>query len=265
VNGSVGFQGEAGAFSEEAALVLFGEVTCVGYPTFDALVDAVDRGEVELGLLPCENAIYGSIARSYDLLAEHENVRIVDETVHTIAQMLVGTPGSRLDAIERVESHPVALEQCRVFLQNHPQMSTKIVEDTAGAIRTIVERGDPRVAAIGPALAAQRYGGVILARDIHDDLENATRFFVIAKNPVSRRNLGRACVAFRLEHRAGSLRDALGLLADRGLNLRSLVARPARARPFEYAFYIEFDCPREDVLAQLVEEIGLGARVLGFY
>ncbi|MGC2244083.1 MAG: prephenate dehydratase domain-containing protein, partial [Candidatus Aquilonibacter sp.] len=109
----VGFQGEPGAFSEEAAAGLFGAIESRGYPTFDALVDAVDAGEVPCGLLPCENSIHGPVTRAYDLLYAHPRVAIIDETVHRIVQTLIGIEGASLDDIRRVESHPVALEQCR--------------------------------------------------------------------------------------------------------------------------------------------------------
>lgn len=262
----VGFQGEAGAFSEEAALALFGDGTpCVGLHTFDELVEAVDDGVVEAGLIPCENVIYGSIARTYDLLALHPRVRIVDETVHPIVQTLIGLPGATLDGITRISSHPVAIEQCRTFLRGLSGVRVDVAEDTAGAVRAVIERGDPREAAIGPALAAQRYGGVVLDPSVHDDPENATRFFAIEKNGKPRRNLGRACIAMELPHRAGSLYEALGAIARHGLNLRSLVARPTRARAFEYTFYVELDCASRELLQQLVAELPGETRSLGWY
>lgn len=262
----VGFQGEAGAFSEEAALGLFGDGTpCVGLHTFDDLVDAVDNESVDAGLIPCENVIYGSIARTYDLLALHPRVRIVDETVHPIVQALIGLPGASLEGITRVSSHPVAIEQCRTFLRGLSGVRVDVAEDTAGAVRTVIERGDPHEAAIGPALAAQRYGGQVLRPSVHDDPENATRFFAIERDGKPRRKLGRACIAMELPHRAGSLYEALGAIARNGLNLRSLVARPTRARAFEYTFYVELDCGSESDLAALLDELPGETRSLGWY
>nr|MDQ2681080.1 hypothetical protein [Candidatus Eremiobacteraeota bacterium] len=218
----VGFQGESGAFSEAAILALLEVVTTRGYRTFDELVDAVSDGEIECGLLPCENTIHGSIARSYDLIAAHPNVHVVDETAHPIVQALVGTNVSEFDEITTVCSHPVALEQCRAFFSRRPDLQIKTVEDTAGAIRMVVESGDKHVAAIGPALAAQRYGGRVLLGSVGDAIENITRFFLIATNGEPGRNLGRALVGFELPHQAGSLHEALGKLADKSLNLRNL-------------------------------------------
>jgi prephenate dehydratase len=277
----VGFQGESGAFSEEAALALFGAgIETRGYADFDALVAAVDAGEVDRGLLPCENSIYGSIARAYDLLYAHERVTIVDETRLNVEQCLIGVPGAGAEGIERVLSHPVALEQCRAFLAQRPGVRAEAAEDTAGAVRTIVAHGDVRVAAIGPALAAERYGGTVLARAIQDEDENVTRFFAIAAAGAPAATAlaeatngtgappsghGRACLAFALPHAAGSLHLALGKIADAGLNLRSLVARPRPKRPFEYVFYVELDCPPAFDAPALARQISDQSRVLGRY
>jgi prephenate dehydratase len=264
----IGFQGEPGAFSEEAALALFGDGTeCEGFRTFDDLVEAVDTRAVTAGLIPCENAIYGSIARTYDLLAQHPGIRITDETMHHIVQSLIGLPTAKIETIERIISHPVALEQCRSFLRQLRNVQVEAVDDTAGAVRMVSELYDPRIAAIGPALAAKRYGVKIINPSVHDDIENVTRFFVIERVETAkpRRNLGRACIALDLPHQAGSLYQALGTVAERSLNLRSLVARPNRARPFEYTFYLEVDCPQEAMLAELLPALSGETRLLGWY
>ena len=262
---ATGFQGEPGAFSEEAIVALMGDIPTRGYRTFDDLVGAVAVAEIEFGLLPCENTMYGSIARSYDLIAEHPQLRVVDETTHPIVQAVVGAPGSCLEDITTIASHPVALEQCREFLSRQPDLRIQTADDTAGAIRTVVEIGDVHVAAIGSALAAHRYGGRILAQAIQDPVENLTRFFLIAHQSAARRNLGRALLAFELPHRAGSLHQALGLLAERSLNLRNLVARPSRRAAFEYRFYAEFDCPNGFDAANIATRLGPNTRILGIY
>lgn len=262
---TIGFQGEPGAFSEAAALALVPSAATCGFRTFEDLVAAVDGGSVEFGLLPCENTIHGSIARAYDLLAERAALRIVDETTQPIAQALIGTPDATLESITCIASHPIALDQCRAFLAGRPHVTVRSVDDTAGAVREIVERGDASAAAIGSALAAQRYGGRILLEEVQDFADNQTRFFLIARSGASRRGLGRACLGFELPHRPGSLRDALSVLADRGLNMRNLVARPSRKRPFEYSFYVEFDCTPELDLGSLAAQLGDNPRILGAY
>jgi prephenate dehydratase len=236
-----GFQGEPGAFSEEAALALLGDVQTRGYRTFEDLVDAVDAGEVDYGFLPCENTITGPIARSYDLLFEHPRIKIVDETTHRIEQCAIGVPGARLDMLGQLCSHPVALEQCRSFFAQHPAIAAVAADDTAGSVRAIMERADTRAGAIGGALAAARYGAVILQRSIQDDKNNFTRFFVISSTSGPRRDLGRMCLALQLPHEPGSLHKALGRFAEQNINLRALVARPRRGEPFQYTFYVELD------------------------
>jgi prephenate dehydratase len=262
---SIGFQGEAGAFSEQAARELFGAAAAPrGYLDFDALVAAVDAGDVTYGLLPCENSIYGPVTRAYDLLLQYENVAIVDETTLAVEQCLIGIPGSTIAGVERVLSHPVALEQCWSFLKSLPKARIEAVDDTAGAVRTIVERAEPAVAAIASRLAAEFYGGTVLAEGIQDEADNATRFLVISRDPAPRRSLGRICVAFSLAHEPGSLFRALGAIAQRRLNLRSLVARPRKGRPFEYSFIAELDGSMDLDAVDLVPE-ALEARVLGRY
>ena len=262
---NVGFQGEPGAFSEEAASALFSPPQLRGYRTFDALVEGVANREVEYGLLPCENTIAGSIARAYDLLFVHPEISIVDETTHRVEQTLIGTNGATLTSLETVASHPVALDQCRRFFREHPHIAPAVVDDTAGAVRTIVERGDPRHGAIGPALAAERYGASILARGVADDSENFTRFFVIARDRPPRRHHGRATLSFVLPHKSGSLHGALGAIAERGMNLRSLVARPLPKRPFEYVFHVDLEAATEAEIHDLAACFGSDARVLGWY
>lgn len=264
----VGFQGEAGAFSEAAALELFGSVETRGFATFDDLVAAVDAGEVDAGLIPCENTIYGSIARTYDLLSQYRELRIVDETTYAIVQALIGCPGADVAGLESVASHPVALEQCRDFLAAHPDLRVRTVADTAGAVRAMMEAGDPRAAAIGPAPAAARYGATVLIANVQDDVENVTRFFAIARDDRGGRRrdaTGKACVALDLAHETGSLYAALGELASRGANLRSLVARPARERAFHYRFYVEFDCADGAMLSALETHFGGRMQLLGRY
>ncbi len=261
----VGFQGEPGAFSEEAAGALFGAIDARGYPTFDALVEAVDAGEIPYGLLPCENTIHGPVTRAYDLLYLHPRVRIVDEAVHRIVQALIGIEGARLADIRRVESHPVALEQCRRFLASLPGIEVVAVADTAGAVRDIAARSDRSRAAIGPAASAQRYGACVLADAIQDEPENYTRFFAIAPGGVARRKLGRAVLAFVLPHQPGSLHTALGVFAERGLNLRALVARPLPGRPFEYIFYAEVECASVDLADGAAAAVSGEVRLLGWY
>jgi prephenate dehydratase len=261
---TVGFQGEPGAFSEEAANNLVSGAQPRGYRTFAMLVAAVDSGEVDAALLPIENSISGQISANYDLLWAHPHLTIVDETVHRVVQSLLGVKGASIEGIREVRSHPVALEQCGRLFAAHPSWERTVVDDTAGAVREIVAQNDPGVAAIGSRTAANRYGATILAEAVQDNPENFTRFFLVRR--AESRGGDRACVALALADRPGSLRDALSAFADQELNLRSLVSRPAPdAGPFKYRFYCEIDRAEPDALMRALAEIDGESRILGAY
>ena len=262
---SIGFQGEPGAFSEQAARELVPGAQTRGCATFDALIAAVNECDIDYALLPIENSIYGAIARSYDLLWAHPALSIIDETSLHVVQNLIGIAGTRLSEVIEVRSHPVALEQCRLFLGNYPAWNRKVVDDTAGAVREIIAGGDSRITAIGSANAAKVYGAEVLASDIQDDTNNYTRFFLISRVPQSRRALGRACVALAFPSRVGSLRDALTVLAEEQLNLRSLVSRPSGEGVFQYRFYCEIENGDLDAINRALTRIEGESRLLGAY
>ncbi|HEV2642297.1 MAG TPA: prephenate dehydratase domain-containing protein, partial [Candidatus Elarobacter sp.] len=176
----VAYQGHAGAFSDVAARALAPGADTRGYGSFDAAAAALDAGEADYAVLPMENAIAGPVPRNYELLWEHPTLRIRGETTLPIELCLIGTSGASEATIREIRSHPVALEQVRRYAAAHAwEQST--TTDTAGAVREIVALGDPTVAAIGPALAAEIHGGTILARTVQDEAENYTRFFLIGR------------------------------------------------------------------------------------
>lgn len=275
---TVAYQGHAGAFSDVAARELVPGAETRGYASFDAVAEAVDRGEVDCGILPVENAIAGSIPRNYELLWERD-LHVDAETVLRINLCLIGPPGTTEATIAEIRSHPVALEQVRALADNHPSWRRIATTDTAGAVREVVELGDPTVAAIGPALAAEIYGGTIVARGVQDATENYTRFFLVtraganAPDPGSHdatvRDTGtrrdRACVGIRIADKPGSLRDALSAFADRGLDLRFLIARPDRREAFRYRFFCELTNADDARLDAALAAIGGEQRVLGRY
>lgn len=174
-----GYQGESGAFSEQAARRLLGRVLLRGYRTFADVADALETGLVTYGVLPFENSLHGPIREVHDLLAKRARLTIAGETHVRVEQCLIAMPNASIETIDAVASHPVALTQCRTFLREHSQWRVLKSDDTAGAVREMMERGRPRSAAIGPAAAAERYGAVVLLRGIADDAENLTRFWLI--------------------------------------------------------------------------------------
>lgn len=261
----VAYQGEAGAFSDDAARTLVSEAQTEGHPTFDDAFAAVERGDADYALLPVENSISGSVPRVYDLLWADDRVSIVDEIVYRVVQNVIGVAGATLEGLREVRSHPVALEQCRRFLRAHPRLQVAVVADTAGAVREITGLRDPAVGAIAGSLAAERYGAQIVAQGVQDVDDNFTRFFLLQRDAPARDAGSRACVALSLVNRPGSLRSALGAFANEGLDLRTLVSRPSLERPFTYRFYCEIAPVERAALERALANIDGDTRVLGFY
>jgi prephenate dehydratase len=259
----IGFQGERGAFSDAAARRLRPGAETRGYETFDLLVAALAHGDVDAALLPVENSIFGSIARSYDLLWEYRDLAAVAETAYPVEMNLIGTADADESRIREIRSHPVALEQIHKFAGGHPEWKRVPVADTAGAVAEIMALGDPTVAAIGPALAAELYGAKVLRAAIQDDARNFTRFYLLERGQAAGGSL--ACVAIEVNNRPGSLRDALSAFADRGIDLRSLVARPNHVDPFHYRFFFEIGAVDRERLDAALAAIDGATRVIGTF
>jgi prephenate dehydratase len=178
----VAFQGERGAFSEEAALKLLGdEIELVPRKTFPDLFDSLENHLADYLLAPIENSIAKVIQPSFDLLRSRSLV-ILDEIEIKIEQHLIGCRGVSFETIETVQSHPVALAQCSRFFEINPQLKSVIADDTAGSVAEIVRLDDPKRAAIGSERAADLYGGSIIRRSIQDRAENYTRFVLLSAN-----------------------------------------------------------------------------------
>jgi prephenate dehydratase len=176
----VAFQGEHGAFSEEAALKLLGhEIELVPRRTFADLYESLDNGVADYVLAPVENSIAGVIHGSVELL-DSRSLSIVDEIQIKIEQHLIGCPGASFDTIEIVQSHPIALAQCSRFFASNPQLKRVAADDTAGSVAEIIRRNDPKRAAIAGQRAADLYGATILRRSIQDHSENYTRFVLLS-------------------------------------------------------------------------------------
>lgn len=266
------FQGELGAFSEEAAVRLIGEgISAVPRATFDAAFAAITDGAADALLVPVENSLAGSVVRVYDLLLESDLV-IVAETILPIEHHLIGCPGAAVIAIRSVASHPMALAQCERFFAALPHVKRIPAEDTAGSVREVLARGDNTCAAIAGRRAAARYAGAILASNIQDNPENFTRFFLL--QPAN----GNACaeipgadkmtIAMRLAHRPGSLVAALAVLFHQGVNLLKIESRPIHGSPWEYQFFLDVESEAPQRLEQAVSDLRSAAqnvRVLGFY
>ena len=176
----VAFQGERGAFSEEAALKLLGpELELVPRRTFADLYESLDNGVADYVLAPVENSIAGVVQPSVDLL-NSKSLRILDEIQIKIEQHLIGCAGATFDALETVQSHPTALAQCNRFFETNPQLQRIVADDTAGSVAEVMRRADPTRAAIAGQHAADLYGATIIRRSIQDIAENYTRFVLLS-------------------------------------------------------------------------------------
>jgi prephenate dehydratase len=264
----VAFQGEAGAFSEAAALQLLGEeITTVPRPTFDSAFRAMQEGAADALLAPIENSLAGSVARVYDLLLASTLV-VTAETILPIEHHLIGFPGVSLDDVKSVASHPMALAQCEHFFSAHPEVRRIPAEDTAGSVRQILAGGDRSAAAIAGKRAADFYGGSILAESIQDNVENFTRFLLLRPENSTRPEGNKMSLAMRLAHRPGALLGSLEPFARYGVNLLKIESRPIHGRPWEYQFFLDIEA---DTLEKLTSALAATRdavselRVLGRY
>ncbi|HYL47357.1 MAG TPA: prephenate dehydratase [Candidatus Limnocylindrales bacterium] len=268
-NSRVAFQGERGAFSEEAAVKLLGEkIVAVPQPTFDATFAAVGRGLADLVLSPIENSLAGSVHPALDLLVE-SGLRIIGEVVIPISMNLIALPGATLEQITAVESHPVALAQCEKFFRAHPGLKRIVAEDTAGSVREIMQAGDPSRAAIAGRRAAEIYGGKVLLEHLEDNAENYTRFLLLSVWANGAAPANKLSLVFQLPHRPGSLHRALEVFARRNINLMKIESRPVHGHPWEYRFYIDLQAPSSDPeVAAAIEELRKhveNLKILGSY
>ncbi len=278
----VAFQGERGAFSEEAAVELLGEhIQLVPRPTFESLFAAIDEKAADYLLAPVENSLAGSVHRSYDLLLE-SSLHIFGEVIIPIRHFLIGCKGSSFDTIATVESHPVALAQCERFFAAHPQLQSIATEDTAGSVARVVKQGDRTRAAIAGLRAANLYGGVVLREHLEDHAENYTRFVLLtsatgispgrgpqAGSPLGVVEANKLSLVLKLPHKGGALYHALEPFARRGIDLVKIESRPIKGRPWEYHFYLDLQASTNDAevikaLAEL-DERAMEVRVLGCY
>jgi prephenate dehydratase len=200
---TVAFQGEHGAFSEQALFRYFGgDATPLPRRRFADVRRAVIRGEADFGILPLENSIAGRVPGSREVLA-YGGVRGIGEVTLPIRLALLALPGARLEELDRAASHPVALAQCTLFLRRHPHLWPVAHYDTAGAARDLKLRGDRTLGAIAPAAAAERYGLSVLRTDVHDRADNRTRFAILARGMEMRRPCTGVLPAIGAVHQPG--------------------------------------------------------------
>jgi prephenate dehydratase len=263
----VAFQGEPGAYSEEAVHGYFGGVETQPCETFDDVFAAVTSGVCESGLIPIENSLAGSIHQNYDLLLRHD-LHIVGEYFLRVRHCLIGFPGVNKAEIRRVISHPQALGQCAGYLRALG-VKTEPVYDTAGSVKMLKESGERTTAAIASKRAAEIYRLEVLQEGIEDNPENYTRFLEIAPGRVSPEGEAKTSIVFTLKNQPGALFKALSVFALRDIDLTKIESRPLAGKPWEYLFYIDFIGAMEnETVKRALDHLGeyaLMLRVLGSY
>jgi prephenate dehydratase len=281
----VAIQGERGSFSHEAAEQMLPNCEVIPCPRSAEVFDRLQRGSVSAAVIPIENSLAGTVAEHADLLVTHD-VFIQAEFLLRIVHNLIAAPGAKLNALTKVLSHPVALDQCRDFFRHHPRIEPVPFYDTAGSVKHVVTNNLSDSAGIASRHAAREYGGKILRAGIEDDKRNFTRFFLIRKSPKPRPatkkgsaskppyqsliapNANKTSIAFKVKNVPGALFKSLSVFALRDISLSKIESRPLRGRPWEYIFYVDFlrgdDEPARNALHDL-NEAAEQVKVLGIY
>ena len=274
-NPRVGFQGELGAFSQEAARRLLGDdPRVVPYQKFEDVFRALDKKQIDAAVIPFENTLAGSVHENYDHLLNYQ-FRIIGETNVRIVHNLIAPPGVRFNELRRVFSHPVALNQCHDFFAANPQVERIPFYDTAGSVKMVITNKLRDAAGIASRVAASIYKGKILKRSIEDDHRNFTRFCLLSARTfpinlsISSTKDWKTSLVFTTKNVPGALFKCISAFALRDISLAKIESRPLRGKPWEYLFYVDLlgreDDPRVQKALGHLEELADFLRVLGSY
>jgi prephenate dehydratase len=237
---TVAFQGEEGAYSQEAVYQTFGrETATLPCHSFKGLFEAVEGGHATHAMLPIENSTAGSINQAYDLLLDYD-LKIWQEVVLRVRHCLLANPGATMADIRQVRSHPQGLAQCERYLATHGYQPITAY-DTAGSARELAEQPEVGVAVIASRLAGELYGLDILDEDVQDVAFNYTRFLVLSMDEPPHSEHSKTSIVFAVRHVPRALYTCLGEFAKRDINLTKLESRPRRNKPWHYLFYLDFD------------------------
>ncbi|MFW9844351.1 MAG: prephenate dehydratase [Candidatus Thorarchaeota archaeon] len=264
----VAYQGEQGAYSEAAVIRIFGSSV---HPKpcrhFSDVFREVSNDATKYGVVPVENSIEGNVSQVFDLLLEYD-LKVIGELFLRIEHVLIANPGTEIENIKVVYSHPQALGQCRHYLEQH-NFEQVTSYDTAGGVKMLKETGLRDAAAIAGERAAEIYKMNILVKDISDTKNNYTRFLVLSKEEVPPSGNDKTSIIFSTKHVSGALHDALGEFATRGINMTKIESRPTKSNLWEYNFYLDFEGHQsEQTCAEALEALKsktLFVKVLGSY
>lgn len=266
----IGFQGEPGAYSEEAARSYFNEdIETCGYALSEQVFQALLNKEIAMAMLPVENSIVGNVSVNMDLIYS-EGVFAIGEMYLPIHHHLMAMPGVKLEDISRAFSHPIALAQCRDYLigQNIEAITDY---DTAGSCKKLAKRASKDEAAIGSKLCAETYGLEILSDNIQKVTTNITRFLLLTREQDIPEGMvqSKTSIAFTAHHQPGALLDCLQIFKKYDINMTKLESRPMAENPFDYIFFVDFQGGlRDPKTVECLKELNRDAhhvKVLGSY
>ncbi|MFQ6551119.1 prephenate dehydratase [Aestuariibius insulae] len=251
----IAFQGELGAYGHQACLETRPDLEPLPCPTFEDAIEAVRKGDAELGMIAVENSTYGRVADVHSLLPE-SGLHIVEETFVRVHVNLLGKRGTRLDGIQSAMGHPVILPQARSFLREHG-ITPVNCSDNARAAREVAEGSDPSIGALASDLAAEIYGLDLLARKIEDEGTNTTRFFVMSRDldlkPRGKTGMMTAFI-FQVRNIPAALYKAMGGFATNSVNMTKLESYMIGGRFTATQFYAEIEGHPDDRNVRLAME-----------
>lgn len=259
----VAFQGEAGAYSEEAVRACFEGAESVPRRSFEEVFGTVASGKTDFGVIPIENSIAGSVHENYDLLHRHE-LYITGEYILRVRHCLIVLPGVRMQDIKKAVSHPQALAQCARFLRKHDIQPLEGY-NTAGSVKLLRESGARDTAAIASRRAAELYGMQVLEQDIADHAENQTRFLFLGREPALPEREAKTSILFTLKEEPDASSQALAVFARYDIAITKIEARPLPGKPWGQVLFLDFPGLPDDGLLDEVGEYASNVRVLGSY
>ncbi len=266
---TVSFQGEKGAFSEQAALKFFHhKITLVPFQTFKEVFDSAAAKRVDAAIVPIENSLFGSVHQNYDLL-QKSRLNIIGEVKLRVVHSLMVNKTVTIRDVKQIYSHPQALGQCSEFLSTLKDVEIVSAYDTAGAAKIISERKLMNAAAIASAQAARDYGLRIIGKSIENDDHNYTRFLILSRTKTIATKNAKTSIVFATRNIPGALFKALSVFALRDIDLYKIESRPIIGKPWEYLFYLDFDGSIYDRVCKRaldhLAEIAVYIKFLGSY
>jgi prephenate dehydratase len=259
----VAFQGEPGAYGEDAVLACFEGAESVPCGSFGKVFEVVALGKTDFGVIPIENSIAGSVLENYDLLYQHD-LHIRGDYILRIRHCLIALPGVQWRDIKKAVSHPQALAQCAGYL-HRKNIQPVEAYNTAGSVKLLKESGDRDTAAIASRRAAELYGMQVLEENIADHAENQTRFLILGREPVITEGEAKTSIVFTLKNRPDALSRALAAFARHDITLTSIEARPLPGKPWGQILFLDYPGLPKDEMLDEAGEYASNVRVLGSY